>query len=92
MNALILKSVLNTNKRFYSTSRVLNAAIKQVTVIGGGLMGQGITQVVAQSGYTVSVVDQNEKILKNAVDGIHASLKRVAKKAYEKDPKVCWNF
>lgn len=52
------------------------------------LKGQGITQVVAQAGYAVSVVDQNDKILKNAVDGIHASLKRVAKKAYEKDPKV----
>jgi 3-hydroxyacyl-CoA dehydrogenase len=89
MNSLILKSIYKqNNKRFFSTTLV-NNAIKQVTVIGGGLMGQGITQVVAQAGYNVSVVDQNDKILKSAVDGIHTSLKRVAKKTYEKDPKVC---
>jgi 3-hydroxyacyl-CoA dehydrogenase len=84
---ILLLKIASQNSRFYSTTSIRNA-IKHVTVIGGGLMGQGITQVVAQSGYSVSVVDQNDKILKKAVDGIHASLKRVAKKTYEKDPQV----
>ena len=88
MNTLLFKAVGQTQlRRLYSTSGVMNA-IKQVTVIGGGLMGQGITQVVAQAGYNVAVVDQNDKILTKAIDGINTSLKRVAKKAYEKDAKV----
>lgn len=32
-------------KRSLSTSSAMNAAIKNVTIIGGGLMGSGIAQV-----------------------------------------------
>lgn len=45
-------------------------------------------KVVAEAGYNVSIVDQSDKILNNAVDGIKTSLKRIAKKKYEKDPAV----
>jgi len=44
MHALILQSRLFASKRCFSAS-VVNATIKNVTVIGGGLMGSGIAQV-----------------------------------------------
>lgn len=39
MNSHLLKFMCN-NRRFYSTTAMMNT-IKQVTVIGSGLMGQG---------------------------------------------------
>lgn len=44
MHAIILQSRLFSSKRCFSVSAV-NATIKNVTVIGGGLMGSGIAQV-----------------------------------------------
>ena len=45
MHALILQSRFFSSKRCFSASAV-NATIKNVTVIGGGLMGSGIAQVI----------------------------------------------
>jgi 3-hydroxyacyl-CoA dehydrogenase len=60
--------------------------LKHVTVIGSGLMGSGIAQVTAEAGYKVTLVDQSDQILNKALGGIRASLQRVAKKRFEKDP------
>lgn len=60
----------NAFKRFYSLSTANNQKINHVAVVGGGLMGSGIAQVSAQSGYQVTIVDQNEKILSKAVGKI----------------------
>jgi 3-hydroxyacyl-CoA dehydrogenase len=57
----------NVFKRFYSLSITNQQKINHVAIIGGGLMGSGIAQVSAQSGYQVTIVDQNEKILSKAV-------------------------
>ena len=73
-------------KRLYSITSPANQKINHVTVIGSGLMGSGIAQVTAEAGIKVTLVDQNEAILKKALGSIHKSLQRVAKKKFEKDP------
>lgn len=68
--------------RSFSSSSVVNNILKNVTVIGSGLMGSGIAQVAAQSGHNVTVVDVSEPILQKATANIKKSLERVAKKKY----------
>ncbi|XP_069682874.1 hydroxyacyl-coenzyme A dehydrogenase, mitochondrial-like [Periplaneta americana] len=72
--------------RCFSSSPAMAAAIKNVTVIGGGLMGSGIAQVAAQTGHQVTIVEVNEGALKKAQDGIEKSLQRVTKKLYKDKP------
>ncbi|XP_020857033.1 hydroxyacyl-coenzyme A dehydrogenase, mitochondrial [Phascolarctos cinereus] len=62
--------------------------IKHVTVIGGGLMGAGITQVAASTGHTVVLVDQTDEILAKSKKGIEESLRRVAKKKFAENPQA----
>lgn len=57
--------------------------IKHVTVIGGGLMGSGIAQVAATSGYSVTLVEINSGLLEKAQKSIKKSLERVAKKQFK---------
>lgn len=54
--------------------------IKNVTVIGGGTMGNGIVQLFASYGYNVTLVDLNKEVLDKAVAGISKSLDRFVKK------------
>jgi enoyl-CoA hydratase/3-hydroxyacyl-CoA dehydrogenase len=55
--------------------------IKKVGVIGCGLMGAGIAQVVAQAGYDTIVRELNEALLAKGLDNIRAFLdKGVARK------------
>ena len=54
--------------------------IKNVTIIGGGTMGNGIVQVFASYGYKVNLVDLNQDVLDNAVKSISKSLDRFVKK------------
>ncbi|KRT79701.1 FAD dependent oxidoreductase, partial [Oryctes borbonicus] len=72
-------------KRSFSTTMAKNA-IKNVTVIGGGLMGSGIAQVTAQAGQNVTLVEVNGEILKKTEASISISLARVAKKLYKDKP------
>jgi len=51
-----------------------------ILVIGAGIMGSGITQVIAQNGMHVNVLDKNENSLDNAKKQIKLSLSRLAKK------------
>ncbi|XP_056593551.1 hydroxyacyl-coenzyme A dehydrogenase, mitochondrial [Triplophysa dalaica] len=73
--------------RSLSSSAARHAAIKHVTVIGGGLMGAGIAQVAAATGHSVVLVDMSEDILKKTFKGIETSLKRVAKKKFAEKPE-----
>jgi 3-hydroxybutyryl-CoA dehydrogenase len=50
--------------------------IKSVCVIGAGIMGSGIAQLIAQHGYMVNLVDISEEILTNAKVGIKKNLER----------------
>jgi len=51
-------------------------------------MGAGIAQVAAATGHTVTLVDQQEDILKKSVAGIEGSLKRVVKKKFADKPEA----
>nr|CAD7392348.1 unnamed protein product [Timema cristinae] len=79
-------------KRSLSTSRLMSAAIKNVTVIGGGLMGSGIAQVAAQTGHQVTLYEINQEALKKAKQGIMVSLQRVAKKTHKEQPEKAEMF
>jgi 3-hydroxyacyl-CoA dehydrogenase len=54
--------------------------IKNVVVYGSGLMGRGIAQVAATSGYKVTLVDISQDALAKAQSQIKSSLERIAKK------------
>jgi len=54
--------------------------IKKVGVVGCGQMGGGITQVCAQSGYMVVVLEINDELLKKGLASIDSSLTRSVQK------------
>lgn len=55
-------------------------AIKKVGVVGCGLMGSGIAQVSAQSGYQVTVSEVNDELLNKGLAGIDKQLARGVEK------------
>jgi 3-hydroxybutyryl-CoA dehydrogenase len=55
-------------------------AIKKVSVIGSGTMGNGITQVVALAGYETTMVDVKQEFIDKGMGAIKASLGRFAEK------------
>lgn len=63
--------------------------IKNVGLVGCGTMGSGIAQVAAQAGYSVTVLEADEKLLQNGLSKIDAFLtKGVEKgKVSEQDKK-----
>ncbi len=63
--------------------------IKQVAMIGAGVMGHGIAQVVATAGFQVKLYDVSESILANAKSRIGKSLDRGVQKGKitERDKK-----
>ncbi|MFW9867557.1 MAG: 3-hydroxyacyl-CoA dehydrogenase family protein [Candidatus Thorarchaeota archaeon] len=68
--------------------------IKNVCVIGAGIMGAGIAQLLAVHNYHVNLVDVNEEILKNSKNSIQKNLDRffVAKnKITEKEAEKILN-
>ncbi|RZC31741.1 hydroxyacyl-coenzyme A dehydrogenase, mitochondrial [Asbolus verrucosus] len=79
-------------KRGLSTSTAMNAVIKNVTVIGGGLMGSGIAQVAAQTGHNVTLVEVNADLVKKAEESISKSLVRVAKKLHKDNSEAATKF
>ncbi|KAG9344126.1 hypothetical protein JZ751_012608 [Albula glossodonta] len=78
--------------RKLSSTAVRNAAIKHVTIIGGGQMGAGIAQVAAATGHSVVLVDMSEDILKKSAKGIEGSLKRIVKKKFADKPEAGEEF
>ena len=50
--------------------------MKNIVVIGGGTMGNGIAHTAAASGFDVSLVDVSDSILQRAVSTITANLQR----------------
>lgn len=55
-------------------------AIKKVGVLGAGLMGAGIAQVAAASGYDVTIVEVSDELVKKGLGGIEKSLAKFAEK------------
>jgi len=54
--------------------------IKKIGVIGAGVMGSGIAQLVAQSGFNVVVQDISNEILSRALKNIEKNLDRLTEK------------
>lgn len=48
--------------------------IENITVIGAGLMGHGISQVFAKEGYAVTLMDLNQDLLSDALKNIRSNL------------------
>ncbi|MBI5878150.1 MAG: 3-hydroxybutyryl-CoA dehydrogenase [Chloroflexi bacterium] len=55
-------------------------AIKTVGVVGCGLMGSGIVEVCAKSGYDVIVMEMNDGLLKRGLERIDASLAKAVER------------
>lgn len=85
LNMSLTKFRIATMMNRSFSSSAAKAAIKNVTVIGGGLMGSGIAQVAAQTGHNVVLVDLNQKVLDKSQKSIEMSLQRVAKKQFKDD-------
>jgi 3-hydroxybutyryl-CoA dehydrogenase len=62
--------------------------IREIGVLGGGIMGSGIAQVAAQSGFSVSLVDTEERVLGEALGKIRGSLQRFKEKGRVTDVDV----
>lgn len=82
---MAFRSILSV--RSFSSSSAVQLAIKNVTVIGSGLMGSGIAQVAAQTGHDVTLVDVSDSILNKAQGSIKKSVERVAKKQFSDNPQ-----
>jgi len=52
--------------------------IRNITIIGAGLMGHGIAQVFAAKGYSVILVDLNDELLVQAIKNIRSNLALMA--------------
>ena len=65
----------------------LKMDVKDVCVIGAGVMGSGIVQLLVTYGYNVTLVDENEQILNKAKNAIEKNLERffVAKNKISKE-------
>jgi 3-hydroxyacyl-CoA dehydrogenase len=83
--ANLVKRTSFLSTRAFSTSSLLMKDIKNVTVIGAGLMGSGIVQVAAQANFNVTMIDTSDAALANGTNIISASLKRVARKKFADD-------
>ena len=53
-------------------------AIQNVGVIGCGLMGSGIVQVTAQSGFNVTVVEASDELLQRGLGRLRQTLAHVS--------------
>ena len=56
------------------------ANIKNIVVVGAGIMGQGIAQVSLMAGYNVTLVDLKDEIVDNGWKEIEKGLEKVKKK------------
>jgi len=84
--------VSRISRRGLATSSALNTVIKEIVVIGGGLMGAGIAQVAAQTGHTVTLVDISQQVLDKSNARITESIRRVAKKQFADDAEAGAKF
>jgi len=66
--------------------------IKNVTIIGAGLMGSGIAQVAAQNNFAVVLVDAEDEYLQKSMVIIRKSLDRITKKKFPNEPKGSSKF
>lgn len=73
-------SLFGTVEPNICTEEMSAMEIRKVGVVGCGLMGGGIAQVAAQSGYDVVVREINEQLLNAGLDRIKGNLRRNVQK------------
>jgi len=57
-----------------------SSKVTRIAVVGGGVMGNGIAQVFATSGFDVELIEVRQDLVDRALGNIGKSLERVAKK------------
>jgi enoyl-CoA hydratase/3-hydroxyacyl-CoA dehydrogenase len=62
--------------------------VQKVAVLGAGLMGHGIVQVAAQSGYEVKLRDTDQRFLDNGMQMIRDSLQKFQSKGQLTETQV----
>ncbi len=62
--------------------------IRQIAVVGAGLMGHGIGQSFAQKGYSVTLYDLNDSILERALRQIRSNIETFAEMGLEKKENI----
>src|SRR3990172_1076706 len=62
--------------------------IKQVAVVGAGLMGHGIAQVFARGGCSVKLYDINENVLRTSRERIRSNLRLYVDTGFEDETVV----
>ncbi len=67
--------------------------VKKVAVLGAGLMGNGIAQVAAATGYNVCMMDISDELVKKGMNRVQKSLQRFVKagKLAEGDAEAIMN-
>ena len=55
-------------------------SFSSVGILGSGTMGAGIAQVAAAAGWTVELMDVDERTVRNAIDDIHKRFDRLVEK------------
>ncbi len=68
------------NQRRFSAVEAPGTAVKTVAVVGAGTMGNGIAQVLAQTGYGVRLIDAAQPALDRALKTVGGSMDRLIKK------------
>ncbi len=72
---LKLEDLLSRTKNYDKTDRINN-----VTIIGAGVMGQGIAQTISAAGIEVRLIEKNEDFLEKAKGDLSESLDREIKR------------
>lgn len=63
-------------------------AIKNITIIGAGMMGHGIALIFAERGYNTCLYDIQEEYLNKAIVNIESDLKAMAKKGIISNERI----
>ena len=62
--------------------------IKNISIIGSGMMGHGIAQVFAAQNYNVVLLDVQQELLSKAIDGIRSNLTFLAQRGMGKKKDI----
>ena len=62
--------------------------IKNISIIGSGMMGHGIAQVFAAQNYNVVLLDVQQELLSKAIDGIRSNLTFLAQRGMGKKKEI----